>query len=377
MANTIKCKNCGQEIEISEALTHQIEERLLIEIRKKHQEEIESIKKSSEEIARKKIENELEIERKNREEENRELKAKNQEMSAQILDLMKQLRQMQEADQKRALEQERKLHEEIKRAQEEALKIAADKSQGEIMELKKQLEDTQKALREAQYKASQTSQQLRGEVLELDLEKALRDTFPIDDITPVAKGKQGADISQVVKGRSGRIAGVILWEVKRAKWDKKWLSKLREDGRKAEASAAILVCDKLPKQIKHFEIKDGVLITSYEYALSLASVIRRSILQIAVAKQTAANKDEKLESLYEYLQSEAFRHRFEAFAEGIHEMHENLEREKTAMEKIWKAREQQIKKLALNASRMYGELQGVMGSALPDIKTFALGDGID
>jgi len=109
-----------------------------------------------------------------------------------------------------------------------------------------------------------------------------------------------------------------------------------------------------------------------ECVLPLASLIRRSVLQTAVAKDTAANKDEKLEMLYEYLQSEAFRHRFESFAEGIKEMQDDLDYERRAMERIWKKRETQIKRMSINSSRMYGELQGVMGNALPEIKTFAL-----
>ena len=45
------------------------------------------------------------------------------------------------------------------------------------------------------------------------------------------------------------------------------------------------------------------------------------------------------------------------------------------MERVWKKREMQIKKTLLNVSRMYGELQGVMGNALPDIKTLSLPQG--
>jgi len=118
-----------------------------------------------------------------------------------------------------------------------------------------------------------------------------------------------------------------------------------------------------------------VIVSSYKSAIPLASVLRRSVLYLAVAKQTAANKDENLELLYEYLQSESFRHRFESFAEGVSEMQNDLDYEKRAMERVWKKREVQIKKTLLNASRMYGELQGVMGNALPDIKTFSLPQG--
>ena len=97
--------------------------------------------------------------------------------------------------------------------------------------------------------------------------------------------------------------------------------------------------------------------------------------QIAVAKQTTANKDENLELLFEYFQSEAFRHRFEAFAEGITQMQIDLDFEKRSMERVWKKRDIQIKRMVLNASRMYGELQGIMGNTLPDIKVLTLSEG--
>jgi len=122
---------------------------------------------------------------------------------------------------------------------------------------------------------------------------------------------------------------------------------------------------------------DGVLVTSIALAIPLASLLRRSILQIAVAKQTADNKDEKLEFLYEYLQSEAFRHRFESFAEGIKTMQDDLESERRSMERVWKKREVDIRRMLMNASRMYGELQGVMGNVLPEIKVFSLPEKVD
>ena len=44
MKNTIKCKTCGSEIEISEALTHQIEEQLLASLESKHKLDLETVK---------------------------------------------------------------------------------------------------------------------------------------------------------------------------------------------------------------------------------------------------------------------------------------------------------------------------------------------
>lgn len=56
-------------------------------------------------------------------------------------------------------------------------------------------------------------------------------------------------------------------------------------------------------------------------------------------------------------------------------MNNDLDYERRAMERVWKKRETQIKKMKINAARMYGELQGVMGNALPDIKTLTLPQG--
>jgi hypothetical protein len=100
-------------------------------------------------------------------------------------------------------------------------------------------------------------------------------------------------------------------------------------------------------------------------------------MQIAAAKNAAANKDEKLEILYQYLQSDAFRHRFEAYAEGIIEMKNDLDTEKRSMQRVWKKREMQIAKTESNIVNLWGELQGIMGTSLPDIKTLSLPDGSD
>ena len=59
MNNSIKCKNCGAEIEVSEALTHQIEEQVLASLEIKHKKELEDATKLAEENAGKKAEKEF------------------------------------------------------------------------------------------------------------------------------------------------------------------------------------------------------------------------------------------------------------------------------------------------------------------------------
>lgn len=378
MSNTIKCKKCGEEIEISEAFKHQLEEQITESLKTAHTKEIADVTKKAEEKIRKSIADEMEVKMIDAENERAELKMQKQKLQKELLQKEKEKRELTEKTERIELENQKKLNEEIEKIRDESLKTVGEKHRVEMLEYEKKINDYKKMLDDANYKLSQKSQQLQGEVFELDLEKELREAFIYDDISEVGKGVQGADIIQHVKGQSGRMAGIILWETKRAKWSPTWLPKLREDGRKTEASVCVLVCENLPKDITNFQLIEGILVTSMECVLPLASLVRRSILQTAVAKDTAAHKDEKLEILYDYLQSEAFRHRFESFAEGVKEMQIDLNYERRAMERIWKKRETQIKRMSINASRMYGELQGVMGNALPEIKTFSLpSDSVD
>ena len=357
MKNTIKCKFCGKEIEISEALRHDFEEQFGIEEREKGKKEA--------------IE-EIDLKVRDKENENRELRDRNKELGNQLLELTKSIRELKDQNEKRDLESQRKINEESDKAREEGARQEREKSGLEVDELKKKLTDTEKALIDAQAKAKQGSQQLQGEVLEIDLENKLKNAFTFDEITPIGKGVEGGDIIQVVKNQAGKTAGTILWETKRAKWSPSWLPKLREDGRKFDATLVVLVTINLPKDIQNFQIDNGVIITSLSFALSLAGILRRNVMSIASAKFTAENKDEKLESLYTYLQNEAFRNRFEAFAEGVVEMQNDLLTEKRSMERSWKKRETQINRTVNNMSKMYGELQGIMGSSLPDIKKLSL-----
>jgi len=375
MKNIIICRNCGEKIEISGALKDQFEETIRLEESKKFKQQLEEVRTQAKEKAEKEVQEKLSKELKDKKDQIRELQARAKRAEEEELKIRKEKRELSEAKEKFELEKERQFDKEREKIKKAAIDEIQEKDKLEFAEYEKKIADMTKALKEAERKGKQGSQQLQGEVLELDFENLLGQTFLDDEIIPIGKGKQGGDIIQKVKGRSGRVAGVVLWEIKRAKWSPKWLSKLREDARSESATFAVLLSTNLPPDITDFKLTGGVIVCSYKSAIPLASILRRSVFHLAVAKQTAANKDENLEFLYNYLQSESFRHRFESFAEGVNEMQNDLDYEKRAMERVWKKREVQIKKILLNASRMYGELQGVMGDALADIKTFSLPQG--
>lgn len=389
--NNIHCPHCGKQVELTEAFTHQMGEAIREEQDAKHKAELEKARLESEKLAEhhkaelektkmeaeeralKKAKETLELQLKNSQNEAEETSKRNKLLQEQLLELTGELRKMKLKDEDRELEMKKQMLRERELIEAEVSKSEQEKSRLERMELQKKLEDTQKALENAQRKAHQTSQQLQGEVLELDLENQLREWYPTDEIVPVPKGFEGADMQQVVRNKFGNKAGVILWETKRTKtWGGDWTSKLREDKRRADANCAIIVSDVLPNGIETFGFYEGVWVTCHKYSLPLANVLRNGLMEVAIARATAAHKDERLEALFTYLTKDGFRNKFEAQVESIMALKTDLDTEKRSTVRIWKKREMQLNRLIGNTATMYGELQGILGASLPSLPSLEL-----
>lgn len=369
--NTIICPSCGKEVEISQALRHQIEDQILADINEKHKKELEIVKQQAEAIALKKATTTLELQLKNAENEARDTKKQNQELKQELLNLSKQLRELQEKDDKREIEMEKRILQERQKLHDELSKSIYEKAELEKMELKKQLEDTKRALEEAQRKANQTSQQLQGEVMELNLEEILKESFPDDIITPVGKGISGADIRQIVKTKRGSVCGEILIESKRTKvWSDEWISKLKTDIRAQKASVGIIITSVLPKGIKSdFGYIDGIYVSSFKSFLPFLELIRQKLIEVAYQKFVFENKDEKADFLYEYVTGYEFRQQIESLAEIYQEQIDQITKERAAFERIWKVRESQAKRILLSTTNIYGSMQGILGGSLPTLKS--------
>jgi hypothetical protein len=159
------------------------------------------------------------------------------------------------------LEKERQLDVERSKIEEKASKKATELQQSRIDQLNKQLSDATKAKDDLARKLEQGSQQTQGEVLELELEELLKQEFVYDEIVPVPKGVNGADIIQKVNSRSGRDCGQIVWEIKKTKaWSEGWIQKLKDDQRLIKAELAVIVSAVLPSGVRGFVFHDGVWI---------------------------------------------------------------------------------------------------------------------
>lgn len=249
-----------------------------------------------------------------------------------------------------------------KREAEDGLKL-------KVMEKDQTIASMQQKIEELKQKADQGSQQLQGEVQEIDLENLLRAKFPFDSVVPVPKGEFGGDAVQHVNTTTGQSCGSILWESKRTKsWSDSWLSKLRDDQRKAKAEISVIVSQVLPKGIESFDVVEGVWVTSPRAVLPVATALRHTLIQVSTARQIGEGQQTKTEMVYEYLTGPRFRHRVEAIVEAFSSMKEDLDRERKAIMKQWAKREEQIERVMSATVGMYGDLQGIAGKSLQEIE---------
>jgi hypothetical protein len=404
----INCPKCGEEISIDAVLTQQIESKIKKEIEAQQQvkeqalvqkeinlkqeaAKLEESKKNIESTVTAKVSEQLAGERLRLFKEaqleaakeqgaktallEEQLKIKNEKLAeAQQyeLQLRKEKDKLEEDKKSFELQVMRQVEESKKLIIEEASKKATEEQQHVIAQLRKQLNDATIAKDTLARKLEQGSQQLQGEVLELELESILKAEFIFDEIMPVPKGVSGADIIQKVIDRSGRVCGQIIWESKKTKnWTDSWIQKLKDDQRTIKADIAVIVSAVLPEGVKGFELRDGVWICDIKLSVALASALRMNLESITREKAMSVGKNEKMEFLYSYLTGVEFKQRVEAIVEAFTSMDESLRKERLAYEKIWAEREKQIKKVITNTVGMYGDLSGLV--ALPQIKTLELG----
>ena len=212
-------------------------------------------------------------------------------------------------------------------------------------------------------KAEQGSMQLQGEVQELLLEEILRSTFPFDKIVPVGKGVRGADCIQIICNPFGQECGKIIYESKRTNnFSADWIEKLKSDMRSQGADIAVIVTQAFPKDMDRFGEKDGVYICSFAEIRSLASVLRTSILKVFALTKSQENRGDKMVMLYDYLTGNEFIGQWKAIREGFMSMKLSIQKERDAMEKLWKAREKQLEKVLLNAAHIKGSIEGIAGA---------------
>jgi hypothetical protein len=245
-------------------------------------------------------------------------------------------------------------------------------------EMQKQLEDQKRLTEEMKRKQEQGSIELQGEVQELAIEEWLATKFPLDTIEEIKKGARGGDCIQTVNTRSFQNCGTIYYESKRTKdFQPSWIEKFKADIREKGADIGVLVTEVMPSDMDRMGLKDGIWICSYEEFKGLCKVLRESIIKLNTAISSQDNKGDKMEMLYTFLTGNTFRMQVEAIVEGFSSMKSALDKEKRAMQRIWKEREKQIDKVTANTIDMHASIKGIAGNAVQQVKALELTEDDD
>jgi len=411
MPTNIKCPNCATVFDVENVLSADVEQKLKQQYEKQLQQSLTQInneKKKLEEEQRqfeekKKKENELFQQKLQQEKQKIETELQQQIRKSIASDFENQLRLLQqnaieneeklktarqreleflkkeqelrtreaelELRAERTLQQEReKLTEEIRKIEQQRIEARENDMMLRQKELEKQLEDQKKLAEEMKRKVEQGSMQLQGEVQELALEQMLRSAFPFDVVCEVGKGVKGADCILTIRNNFGQECGKIIFESKRTKdFGTDWIEKLKADMRAEGAELGVIVTQAMPKGMDRFGDRDGIWVCSFNEAKALVNVLRDGVIRIFNATKKHENKGDKMHLLYDYLTSNEFAEQWKAVREGFLSMKLSIQREKDAMEKLWKAREKHLEKVLLNTAYIKGSIEGIAGQDTVDL----------
>ena len=400
----IHCPNCAQTIDVSEVLYQQLQSELSTSFEQKYSQQKKQLEDSHQQLKKqqsdleqavnnkvaqqlKQQKQELEQELRNQVSQENQLKMKSlekelEDKSVQVqqfhqlqAEFERQKRSFQEQTLKIEADSEQKLNARLSQERDRLQEVEAHKSQMKLAEKDQIIEQLRKQAMLAQQKAEQGSMQTQGEVQELAIENWLSNHFPLDTIEEIKKGSRGGDCIQIINTRSRRDVGRIYYESKRTKaFQSAWIEKLKLDMQNRKINIGVLVTEALPKEISTVGQIEGIWVCRFQDLDSLITVLRESLIQISQAMLVNQNKGDKMSLLYTYLTGPEFRIQIESMVEGFVQMKSDLERERRAMEGLWKKREKQIEKVLFNANQFYSSIRGIAGNAIAEVSHFELTD---
>lgn len=370
----IQCPQCGQSFPLNDALKGQLETELRAQYDAKLKLHEATLRKAvaAEEQAKfqgnaEQLQRQIALLQTQQGEKDKALAAAN----ARETELLKKQTQLDTEKRELELTVQRKLAEEREALYKTAKEKADEENRLKLEAERKRADDAIKSADELKRKLEQGSQQAQGEMLEIDLEQQLRAAFPVDTFSEVGKGVRGGDLLQTVNSVGN--TATILWEFKNTQaWSDGWIAKLKGDLMESRADVAVIVTRAMPKTVKVFGEINGVWVCSWDGVIGAAAALRHGLLSTLQARAAANGKGQKLEIMYDYITSAQFKQHVEAIADAFRTMQTDLEQEKTAMSRIWSKRQKHIESAVQGTVKMYGELQGILGQSLGDVKALQL-----
>ena len=402
IALLVKCPHCGNKFSPEEAIQHDLRAKFEREFEQKLVANTKSLasKIQQEEEAKYKVQlQRLEEDRKIKSLRVKELEDQSITLQEREQKLMDREERIEHEMKKRLLEREKVIKEHAdKNALEKALlevrereaKLARDREALELIlkkrvneetdkareeermknaELQKKLDDQTRLINEMKRRTEQGSMQMQGEVQELAIEEYLTSSFPRDVIEEITKGKRGADCVHIVRDHYENECGRILYESKRTKhFSYEWITKMKDDMRLKQADIGVIVTEALPDGKTRFFEMEGIWICSFIEFKALAHLFRHNLSRIGEVLAAQENKGEKMNLIYSYVTGNEFKQKLEAAFESYHDMQEDLQKEKVLFTSQWAKREKKLLKAMENLVCLYGDVRGIAGGAVQEIK---------
>lgn len=363
----VVCPKCGKEFSLTDTLKHELED----ELENRLTIETEKIKKETEEKVRNEERQKISNEFKENEGKVKDLETKLDEANKKELEFLKKSRDVELKEKELPLKIEQEVEARRKDWEKSIEEIAKKNYENEISQLKLKIERQRNEVQEMQTKLTQGSQEAQGEIQELVLEETLRLAFPHDLIEPVPRGIKGADVIHTVRNGAGEEVGTIVWESKKTKnWSEKWIDKLIGDRDSVKGDIGILMSESLPKDIKSFDLRKGIVIANFQLIDPIAHLLRSNLLKLFELKRTNIDRTEKEGILYNFVLSNEFRSYLEGSALPVFNALSDIQKEKATMERIWKKRETQLTNSLRNLVKLYGNISGIAN--LPEIPVFSV-----
>lgn len=406
IALLVKCPHCGNKFSPEEAIQHDLRAQLEREFDQKLMANTKSLAAKIQQEEQAKFKSQLQ-----RMEDDRKAKSvRLKELEDRALSVEEREHQLREREERTEHEMKKRLLEREKLIREQADKSALEKALLEVRqrelklerdkesidlalrkrvmeetekareeermksaELQKKLDDQTRLVNEMKRKTEQGSMQTQGEVQELAIEEYLETTFPRDVIEEISKGKRGGDCVHIVKDFYENECGRILYESKRTKhFSYDWIPKIKEDMRLKQAEVGVIVTEALPDGFKRFGELDGIWICSFVEFKALSLLFRHNMSRIGEILTAQENKGDKTQMIYSYVTGSEFKQKLEAAFECYQDMQSDLLREKTLFTSQWAKREKKLLKAMENLVCLYGDVRGIAGGAVQEIKSLEI-----
>jgi len=184
-----------------------------------------------------------------------------------------------------------------------------------------------------------------GDAAEIDLFDSLRESFPDDRISRVAKGQTGPDIIHEVLYK-GEVCGKIIIDSKnRQSWQNAFVTKLRKDQVEAKADHAILASTVFPAGKKEMYIESEVIVISPARVVHITHLLRKAVLAMHMKGLSIKERSTKITRLYNLITSDAYSKKFSEAGRLTNEILELDVQEKKAHDNVWRKRGQCAKQL--------------------------------